>query len=76
MFIRYQKVSLTFISDELAFENGVEDAHEFMVAHGAGFYVNPNLATSEKILDGKLAAPALATAYEEKYRRVAIKGSI
>jgi len=72
----YQRISLSFVNEELAFEKEGDDPHNFLVTHGAAFYTNPNAPNTEKLLDVKQAGPALAAALESKYRRVAIKGSI
>jgi len=46
------------------------------VAHSAAFFVDPTLPDEQKTLDCKPAAPKLAQVFEEKYRKVLIKGAI
>jgi len=72
----YQKVSLQFVHDELAFEETLDETHNFLVSNGCAYYTNPNVQKTERIIDVKLAGPACALAWEEKYSRVAIKGRI
>lgn len=68
-------LQLTFISNELAFDNAAE-AKEFLMEHRAGFFKNPNGLDEEKILDCKPANQSLAQVFEEKYRKVQIKGAV
>jgi SAC3 family protein LENG8/THP3 len=75
-FSSYKKVSLTFLAKELAFESSPEQAKEYLTSHGLAFFLNPNSPDSEKTLDCKAAAAQLATVYEQKYRKVGIKGAI
>lgn len=72
---RYRTLSLQFITDELAFES-ITHAIEFLTSHGVTAYTNPNDRQDERILDCKAAFPVLSQAYEEKYRRVQIKGAV
>ncbi|KAH9888947.1 SAC3/GANP/Nin1/mts3/eIF-3 p25 family-domain-containing protein [Cubamyces lactineus] len=71
----YRTLQLTFIQNELAFDTPAA-AREFLVEHRAGFFTNPNAPDADAVLDCKPAGPQLATAYEEKYRRVQIKGAV
>ncbi|KAI0334525.1 hypothetical protein GY45DRAFT_1269620 [Cubamyces sp. BRFM 1775] len=71
----YRTLPLTFIQNELAFDTPAA-AREFLVEHRAGFFTNPNAPDADAVLDCKPAGPQLATAYEEKYRRVQIKGAV
>lgn len=73
---RYRTLSLTFIAKELSFERGMDEVHEFLVTLNAAYYTNPNALIPEKILDAKAAGLALMNIYEEKFTKVAIKGSI
>jgi len=66
---------LPFIQSELGFEAATE-AREFLATHGLAFFTNPNAPDREKVVDCKSAAPQLAQIYEEKYRKVGIKGAI
>ena len=73
---RYMTLRLSFISTELAFDNATQ-AKEFLDQHRAGtFFKNPNSADDEKILDCKAAHPTLVQIFEEKYRKVQIKGAV
>jgi hypothetical protein len=54
----------------------MDEAHEFLLKLSAAYYTNPNAPIMEKILDAKLVGPALMNIYEEKFTKVAIKGSI
>jgi hypothetical protein len=72
---RYLKIPLTFIKGELAFEH-LGEARDFLMDHSAAFFTNPNSADSEKILECKPSAPQLARVFEDKYRKVLIKGAI
>jgi hypothetical protein len=66
---------LSFVQSELAFDDLVT-AHAFLSNHSAAFFVNPNSRDVEKIIDCRPAAPQLAQAFDEKYRKVLIKGAI
>jgi hypothetical protein len=72
---RYRTISLSFLQNELAFDD-VGAACRFLVEHSCAFFLNPNSPDSEKTLDCKPAAPQLMQAFEEKYRKVNIKGAI
>lgn len=66
---------LTFIRDELTFEN-IAQVDTFLDDHNSAFYQNPDAADEQKVLDCKSAQAPLAQAYEEKYRKAIIKGAI
>lgn len=66
---------LSFIQNELAFES-LAAAREFLVEHRVGFFQNPNSPDADAVLDCKPASPQLAQIYEEKYRKVQIKGAV
>jgi hypothetical protein len=66
---------LCFIQNELAFET-LSDARKFVETHGSAFFINPNAIDRELTVECKSAAPQLAQVYEEKYRKVGIKGAI
>jgi len=68
-------VPLSFIHNELAFDSATA-TREFLVAHSAGFFTNPTKPDAEKILDCKPAGANLVQVFEEKYRKVLIKGAI
>jgi len=71
----YKSISLSFIQNELAFDN-LTAARDFLVGHSAAFFVNPNSPDNQKTLDCKPAAHQLTQAFEEKYRKILIKGAI
>ncbi|GJE91130.1 hypothetical protein PsYK624_072790 [Phanerochaete sordida] len=72
----YMTLRLSFISTELAFDNATQ-AKEFLDQHRAGtLFKNPNSADEEKILDCKAAHATLVQIFEEKYRKVQIKGAV
>ncbi|KAI0794018.1 SAC3/GANP/Nin1/mts3/eIF-3 p25 family-domain-containing protein [Fomes fomentarius] len=71
----YRTLQLSFIQNELAFDT-LEAAREFLTEHRAGFFQNPNDPDAEKVLDCKPAGAPLASVFEEKYRRVQIKGAV
>lgn len=69
------QLSLTFIQDELAFDD-MPHLTTFLTTHRAAFYQNPNASDNDKILDCKAAQSSLAQSYEEKYRKATIRGAI
>jgi hypothetical protein len=71
----YRSLTLVFVQNELAFET-LTDAQKFLATHRAACFVNPNSPDREKVLDCKAASPLIAQAYEEKYRKVAIRGAV
>ncbi|KAG7093800.1 hypothetical protein E1B28_007443 [Marasmius oreades] len=71
----YRTIGLTFIQNELAFDD-LDATRKFLEEHKAPFYTNPTARDSEKVFDCKPAMTALAQVYEEKYRRIGIKGAI
>ncbi|KAF5309282.1 hypothetical protein D9611_014670 [Ephemerocybe angulata] len=71
----YKEVPLTFITKELAFET-LEDARLFLADHGADTFKDPRHPDSQKVLECKSAHAKIAEVFEEKYRRVLIKGAI
>ncbi|OAX39796.1 hypothetical protein K503DRAFT_769157 [Rhizopogon vinicolor AM-OR11-026] len=71
----YRTLALPFIQNELGFETTTE-AREFLATHSLTFFTNPNAPDREKTVDCKSAVPQLAQIYEEKYRKVGIKGAI
>ena len=71
----YKTIPLSYLENELAFDS-MELLREFLVAHCATVFTNPNSPDTEKILDCKPVIPHLAQALEEKYRKVGIKGAI
>ena len=59
----------------MAFES-LEQAREFLAEHRVACFQNPNADDVLKVLDCKPAAAPLAQVFEEKYRRVQIKGAV
>lgn len=72
---RYQRLSLTFIHQELALDS-LSHLREFLMSHRAAHFVNPNSPDAEKVLDCKPVSAELPAVLEEKYRKVQIKGAI
>jgi hypothetical protein len=71
----YKTLSLPFIRKELAFDN-LAHAQEFLMNHQCAFFTNPNSPNDQKILDCKPAVSELTRIYEEKYRKIVIKGAV
>lgn len=72
----YKTLTLQFLQKTLAFDT-LEDARTFLVDHKVGsFFTNPKSPDSEKVVDCKSALQELNKVYEEKYRKVAIRGAI
>ncbi|KAG2011387.1 hypothetical protein CC2G_011513 [Coprinopsis cinerea AmutBmut pab1-1] len=71
----YLKVPLTFLQNELAFES-LEETVKFLQSHSAACFVDPRHPDSQKIVECRPAHAKLVQVYEEKYRKVAIKGAI
>jgi SAC3 family protein LENG8/THP3 len=72
---RYKALPLSFIHNVLAFDS-LDAARIFLVNHSAAFFTNLRAPDSEKILDCRPAFPQLSQAFEERYRKVHIKGAI
>ncbi|KAJ7918747.1 SAC3/GANP/Nin1/mts3/eIF-3 p25 family-domain-containing protein [Mycena leptocephala] len=71
----YKSIPLSFIHQELAFES-LEQAREFLAEHSAAYFTNPGSPDDQKTLDCKPAGTELNQAFENKYRKVLIKGAI
>lgn len=71
----YRQISLSFVQNELAFES-LEDARGFLSDHSAALFTDPMVPDSKKMVECKMAQSKLAPVYEEKYRKVMIKGAI
>jgi hypothetical protein len=72
----YRTLTLPFLQKTLAIET-LEDTRTFLAEHRVGsFFTNPSSPDSEKIIDCKSMSSELSVVYEEKYRKVAIKGAI
>lgn len=71
----YLQLTLSFLRNELAFDS-LEDTRKFLADHSADIFKDPRHPDSQKVLESKPAYPKLLQAYEEKYRKVQIKGAI
>ncbi|KAJ2919470.1 hypothetical protein MD484_g902, partial [Candolleomyces efflorescens] len=71
----YLKVPLSFIMKELAFDT-LEEASAFLRSHSADTFTDHRHPDTQKTLDCKQANPKLQQTFEEKYRRVMIRGAI
>ncbi|KAF8972646.1 SAC3/GANP/Nin1/mts3/eIF-3 p25 family-domain-containing protein [Flammula alnicola] len=71
----YRNISLSFLQKTLAFET-LDEARTFLVDHQITTFTNPNSPDIDKILDCKPAIPEVSRAFEEKYRKIMIKGAI
>ncbi|KAF5373248.1 hypothetical protein D9615_007438 [Tricholomella constricta] len=71
----YRTIPLAFIHNVLAFDT-LDAARVFLVDHSAAFFTNPNDPDNQKTLDCKPATSQLAQVFEDKYRKVLIKGAI
>lgn len=71
----YMKITLEFIQNELAFDT-LEEARVFLNSHGADVFSNAMVPDSQKVLECRPAHPKLLQTYEEKYRKIIIKGAI
>jgi len=73
--VRYKTIPLAFLHKTLGFDS-LEDTRNFLIEHQITTFINPNSPDVEKILDCKPAIPEINRAFEEKYRKVTIKGAI
>lgn len=71
----YMKISLEFIQNELAFDT-LEEARVFLNSHNSDGFVNAMVPDNQKVLDCRPVHPKLLQSYEEKYRKIIIKGAI
>ncbi|KAG6817526.1 hypothetical protein H0H87_007494 [Tephrocybe sp. NHM501043] len=71
----YRTISLQFIHNELAFDS-LDAARQFLVDHKAAFFTDSGEPDNKKTLDCKPASSQLSQSFEEKYRKVLIKGAI
>ena len=69
------KIPLEFIQNELAFDT-LEEAREFLKGHNADGFVSALVPDNQKIVDCRPVHPKLLQSYEEKYRKIIIKGAI
>jgi hypothetical protein len=72
----YVQLSMSFIAKELAFDEGAGEAVKFLYTLQAGTFSNPNDPDEKKVLDCKRCFEPLTAVYEEKYRKVTIKGRV
>ncbi|KAF9462957.1 SAC3/GANP/Nin1/mts3/eIF-3 p25 family-domain-containing protein [Collybia nuda] len=71
----YLTIPLSYLQNALAFDS-LDAARAFLVDHSAAFFTNPRAPDSQKMLECKPAIPQLSQAFEEKYRKIMIKGAI
>ncbi|KAH8071801.1 SAC3/GANP/Nin1/mts3/eIF-3 p25 family-domain-containing protein [Cristinia sonorae] len=71
----YRSLPLAFIQSELAFDTPA-DARAFLSEYGVNAFQNPNSPDEEAILDCKPSHPILTQAFEEKFRKIQIKGAV
>lgn len=71
----YKTIPLSFIHNVLAFDS-LDAARIFLVDHSAAFFLNTQAPDGQKVLDCKSVFPQLSQSFEEKYRKVLIKGAI
>ncbi|KAF8557796.1 hypothetical protein OG21DRAFT_1482033 [Imleria badia] len=72
----YRTLTLAFIQNELGFETLTEALTYLHTHRAAGVFMDPDSSDREKVLDCKAALPLITQAYEEKYRKVAIRGAV
>ncbi|KAF9477776.1 hypothetical protein BDN70DRAFT_907106 [Pholiota conissans] len=71
----YRTITLEFLQKTLAFDT-LDDARVFLSEHQITTFTNPNSPDIDKVLDCKPAIPIINKAFEEKYRKIMIKGAI
>ncbi|KAJ4473692.1 SAC3/GANP/Nin1/mts3/eIF-3 p25 family-domain-containing protein [Lentinula aciculospora] len=71
----YRMISLSFIHNELGFDD-LDSTIKFLEEHKAAHFANPGRPNSEKTIECKSAAAFLGQVYEEKYRKVGIRGAV
>ncbi|KAI0825895.1 SAC3/GANP/Nin1/mts3/eIF-3 p25 family-domain-containing protein [Irpex lacteus] len=71
----YKTISLAFLEKELGFDSLIQ-AREFLQEHNAAFFQNPNNPDTELVLDCRPTQGTLMATYEEKYRKIQIKGAV
>jgi len=71
----YHTIPLAFLKSELAFE-ALDDARVFLEKHNVGSFTNPNEPDNVKNLDCRAVHGRVKEVFEEKYRKVGIKGAI
>ncbi|PCH44375.1 hypothetical protein WOLCODRAFT_138966 [Wolfiporia cocos MD-104 SS10] len=71
----YMTIPLELVRKELAFDT-LSLAREWLLEHRLGLFKNPNDSDTKKNLDCKVLEAPLAQVFEEKYRKVQIKGAV
>ncbi|KAJ3818422.1 SAC3/GANP/Nin1/mts3/eIF-3 p25 family-domain-containing protein [Lentinula raphanica] len=71
----YRTISLSFLQNELAFDD-LDSTLKYLEEHKAARFTNSGSSNSEKIIDCKSAAINLGQVFEEKYRKVGIRGAV
>ncbi|KAH7872998.1 SAC3/GANP/Nin1/mts3/eIF-3 p25 family-domain-containing protein [Lentinula edodes] len=71
----YRTISLSFIQNELGFDD-LDSTIKFLEEHKGAHFTNPTSSNSQKIVECKSAATYLGQVYEEKYRKVGIRGAV
>ncbi|KAJ3865892.1 SAC3/GANP/Nin1/mts3/eIF-3 p25 family-domain-containing protein [Lentinula novae-zelandiae] len=71
----YRTISLSFIQNELGFDD-LDSTIKFLEEHKGAHFTNPTSSNSQKIVECKSAATFLGQVYEEKYRKVGIRGAV
>jgi hypothetical protein len=72
---RYLTISLAHVHSEFAFQT-MEETISFLTDHESAHFVDPSKPDSEKQLDCKAIFKHIPAQYEEKYRKVGIRGAI
>lgn len=71
----YRTISLDALKNNLGFET-LDDTRIFLSEHQITTFTNPNSPDADKVLDCRPAIPEINRSFEEKYRKVTIKGAI
>jgi len=71
----YMTLPLSFLEKQLAYDS-LSHAVESLASHNAAIFKNPRETDANKNFDCKAALPCLVASFEEKYRKVGIKGRI
>ena len=72
---RYKTIPLSFLSSELAIDD-TKETLDFLDAHIMTTFTNPNSADKDKIVDFKSVYTELIKVYDDKYKKVNIRGAI
>ncbi|KAJ4465799.1 SAC3/GANP/Nin1/mts3/eIF-3 p25 family-domain-containing protein [Lentinula edodes] len=71
----YRTISLSFIQNELGFDD-LDSTIKFLEEHKGAHFTNPTSSNSQKIVECRSAVTYLGQVYEEKYRKVWIRGAV